>query len=76
MAIRTEEQLKSRKLSSESISRKRLINILNYVNFKGSSVVVNLRSLADGSMLSLRARRNPAPGKRLVLPGRRHRPGI
>jgi len=40
---------------NERISSKHLVNILNYVNFKGDSVVVNLRRIQDGSMLSLKA---------------------
>jgi hypothetical protein len=46
----------------ESVSRKRLINILNYVNFKGNGVAVNLRSLPDGGMLSLKAAPEPCFG--------------
>jgi hypothetical protein len=46
----------------ESVSRERLIDILNYVNFKGDSVVVNLRSVRDGSMLSLKAAPEPCCG--------------
>ena len=47
----------------ESVSRKRLINILNYVNFKGDGVAVNLRSLRDGGMLSLKAAPEPCFGE-------------
>ena len=54
-------------LSSESVSRKRLVNILNYVNFKGSSVVVNLRRLRDGSKVSLRAIPEPCSGENARL---------
>ena len=59
MAIQTEESVETSKGLWEDISRKHLINILNYVNFKGGMVVVNLKSSLDGSRLSLRATPEP-----------------
>jgi hypothetical protein len=47
----------------ESISRKRLTSILNHVNFKENSVVVNLKRLRDGTILSLRATPEPCRGE-------------
>lgn len=51
----------------ESISRRRLINILNYVNFKGGDVVVNLRKIGGGGKVSLRAVPAPCSGEVLRL---------
>ena len=62
MAIQTQKSVDGWKLPSEGISRKHLINILNYVNFKGGCVVVNLKSFAGGSRLSLRATPEPCAG--------------
>ena len=52
---------------NERISSKHLINILNYVNFKGDSVVVNLRRIQDGSMFSLKATPEPCSGDTINL---------
>ncbi len=62
MIILTEDAAEGSKALSESVSRKRLINMLNHVNFRGGDVVVNLRRLRDGSRLSLRARPEPCSG--------------
>jgi hypothetical protein len=48
---------------AESISRKRVVNILNYVDFREKNVVVNLRSVQDGNTLSLRATPEPCQGE-------------
>jgi hypothetical protein len=59
MTIQAQDPFEEPEALSESVSRKRLVNILNYLNFKGGRVVVNLRSLRDGSSLSLRATPEP-----------------
>ena len=46
----------------ERVSRKHLVNILNYVNFKEGCVVVNFRSTRDGTTLSLKAVPGPCCG--------------
>jgi hypothetical protein len=62
MTIQTLESGNGWKTPSEGISRKHLVNILNYVNFRGAYVVVNLKSLVDGRRLSLRAAPEPCAG--------------
>jgi hypothetical protein len=66
MKIRTKESPKALTIS-ESISRRRLINILNYVNYKGAEVSVNLKNHEDGSTLSLRARPELCTGETVSL---------
>ena len=60
---RTEGTNRESKDLTDDVSRKRLVNILNYANFEGKEVVVNLRSRQDGSRLSLRAAPDPCCGE-------------
>jgi len=59
----------------ESVSRKRLVDILNYVNFLGKSVAVSLTRLHDGSVLSLKATVEPCRGDAACLTWSENPPG-
>jgi hypothetical protein len=67
MTMGTENSVPDSKMLPEKVSRKRLINLLNHVNFKGSNVVVRLTNLEDGSIISLRARPEPCTGDVVYL---------
>jgi hypothetical protein len=66
MAFQTQEALEPVE-GSESISRKYLVNTLNYLNFNGNRVVVNLKSRVDGNEISLRALPEPCSGDTVAL---------
>lgn len=50
---------------SRKINRKRLIDVLNYVNFQNGTILVNLQHLQYGSILSLHASPQPCAGNTL-----------
>lgn len=56
---RTGESPGEESILSESVSVKRLVNILNHVNFRENTVVVNFRRFRDGGTLSLKAAPEP-----------------
>jgi hypothetical protein len=51
--------------SAQKIQRKRLIDNLNYANFQGSSITVNLRHARYGSPMSVRVYPEPCSGEML-----------
>lgn len=53
--------------SSETYSRRRLINILNYVSYKDGEVAVNLRNPDNRRKVSLRAKPEPCMGDKVRL---------
>jgi hypothetical protein len=67
MATQMHELTATPKILSESVSCKRLTNILNYLNFTGGFVVVSLKCLENGSRLSLRATPEPCEGNVVYL---------
>ncbi|MFZ3138128.1 MAG: hypothetical protein WA126_12160 [Thermodesulfovibrionales bacterium] len=50
---------------SKKITKKHLINILNYVNFQDSTILVNLQHLKFGNIISLPAKPRPCLGDTL-----------
>lgn len=50
-----EEYLEKGNSPVQTINKKQLVNILNYLNFKGHTVVINLRHIKYGNILSLEA---------------------
>lgn len=50
-----EEHLEKGNIPLQTINKKQLINILNYLNFKGHPVVINLRHKNYGNILSISA---------------------
>ena len=60
--VQTEEAVGESTGLPESVPLKRLVNILNYANFKGDGVLVNLRSSQNGSRLTLKAAPLPCCG--------------
>ncbi len=50
----------------KAVSKKRLINKLNYTNFQDKSILINLRHPKYGRRIILHAKPQPCSGKRLV----------
>lgn len=50
-----QEELERNPRPFETVNKKQLVNILNYLNFKGSTVIVNLRHIHYGNVISLEA---------------------
>lgn len=46
----------------KSINKKRLVNILNYINFKNGSIIINFKHHKYGNIISLNARPQPCTG--------------
>lgn len=60
--IQTEEAVGESIGFPKSVPLKRLVNILNYANFKEDGVLINLKSLQNGSRLTLKAAPQPCRG--------------
>lgn len=50
-----EEQIEKSCKPLETIAKKQLINLLDYINFKGDTVIINLRHVRFGNVLTLHA---------------------
>lgn len=50
-----EEEIEKNTYPFETINKRQLVNIFNYLNFKGDTVVINLRHIHYGNVISLQA---------------------
>ena len=67
MTIQKEKPADVTNVLFENVSRRHLVNILNYVNFREKSVVVNLRRSRGAGKISLRAIPEPCSGENARL---------